>query len=764
MNSQRSFKKQIFLKTVIIILLCFFNNFRSVSQDNSHYTVQLNTIIESHPPGFRFVWNEDPDAEFYKIYKRENVASAWGNPIAILDSSATHFTDFDVEPGHAFEYGFFKTPSWISDTVQATPGSQLTFTIYDSWGDGICCGIGFGYYKVFMNDSLIVSGGDFGFSESTSFTIPGDYPPNTKVVIQVYFDNLPDETTWVLHNNSLGIAIASGGPYSEHHFTFIRAGIDCAAVEYRGKILLVIDNFLIPDLNDELDVLQTDLIGDGWKVNRLYVDRTDNVPAVKQSIIDEYNADTSIKSLFLIGHIPVPYSGEIAMDGHPDHLGAWPSDLYYADMDGTWTDMYVDNTEAFRPENHNVPGDGKFDQSFIPSDIELQIGRLDLSNLPAFNESEIELMEKYLSKNHQYRHGNFNVVHRGLIDENLSQTRHAVGWRNFAALVGAVNTSAEEYLPTLENESYLWSFGCGGSGYTSCGGVASTVDFATKHINTVFTLLFGSYFGDWNNPNNVLRSPLGADGMILANMWACVPHWYLHPMGLGETIGYCTKLTQNNGTEYIAFWGSRIVHTALMGDPTLRMHTVKPVSGLSIDTTILSTVYLSWLAPDDSINGYNIYRSDNLNGDFVKINEQVVIDNYFNDPVPLNGKNIYMVRAIKLQQSASGSYYNLSQGMIGSVHLSTVGINNGTLQNNNCIRIFPNPAKEFIYIKLSHLSSKYLTIEIADISGRIIMEKDIYVEQSTHVELINLHSYPNGIYRIHIVGENCCVAKLFSIQ
>ena len=44
------------------------------------------------------------------------------------------------------------------------------------------------------------------------------------------------------------------------------------------------------------------------------------------------------------GHVPVPYSGDIVPDGHmPDHVGAWPCDGFYGDMDGTWTDNAVND-------------------------------------------------------------------------------------------------------------------------------------------------------------------------------------------------------------------------------------------------------------------------------------------------------------------------------------------------------------------------------------------------------------------------------------
>ncbi|WP_025743800.1 fibronectin type III domain-containing protein [Aquimarina pacifica] len=46
-----------------------------------------------------------------------------------------------------------------------------TFTLYDSYGDGICCGYGNGSYTLSSNGTTLISGGVFGSSESTTFTI-----------------------------------------------------------------------------------------------------------------------------------------------------------------------------------------------------------------------------------------------------------------------------------------------------------------------------------------------------------------------------------------------------------------------------------------------------------------------------------------------------------------------------------------------------------------------------------------------------------------
>ena len=59
--------------------------------------------------------------------------------------------------------------SAVTATAALVPGAY-TFTIYDSYGDGICCTYGSGNYVV-QSDTLIASGGAFGSSESTSFCV-----------------------------------------------------------------------------------------------------------------------------------------------------------------------------------------------------------------------------------------------------------------------------------------------------------------------------------------------------------------------------------------------------------------------------------------------------------------------------------------------------------------------------------------------------------------------------------------------------------------
>ena len=449
---------------------------------------------------------------------------------------------------------------------------------------------------------------------------------------------------------------------------YVLAGIEVPATEYRGKLVLLVRNTHAAALSTELNRLQQDLIGDGWQVIRHDIADNQTPPQVRALIQADYQAaPTQVKALLLLGKVPVPYSGLMFPDGHTDHKGAWPADGYYGDMNDGWTDTQVNTTEASRAANHNVPGDGKFDQSQLPSNLELEVGRVDLSNLPAFAASEVELLRRYLNKDHQYRHKVFTVSERGLIDDVFATPKEGFannGWRNFSATVGAAQTSEADYFGTLRTQDYLWAFGGGGGTYTSAQGIGTTNDFASGPVKSVFNMLFGSYFGDWDSQNNFLRACIAAEGYTLTNCWAGRPNWHFHHMALGETVGYGARLSQNNGFgDYTSNSSARGVHMGLMGDPTLRLHPVRPATNLAIAAGLPA---LSWTASPEAGLGYHVYRAASLNAPFTRLTTTPLAATSFTDSAPLAGNNVYMVRAVRLQNSASGSYVNLSQGIFGT--------------------------------------------------------------------------------------------------
>ncbi len=452
-------------------------------------------------------------------------------------------------------------------------------------------------------------------------------------------------------------------------YGYINSGIEIPVVGNRGNLILIVDSTMIGPLSAELKRLMDDLEGDGWNVIRHDVLRTGTVNHVKSLIVADYNAAPSTtQAVFLFGHVPVPYSGIINPDGHPDHLGAWPADVYYADMNGTWTDVSVNNTSASRPENKNIPGDGKFDQSVIPTDVELQVGRVDLANLPTFTLTETQLLKNYLDKDHNYRKKVFTAQKLAVLSDNFGffsgEAFAASGYKNFGPLVGPSNVSSANYFTTMTGGNiYKWSYGCGGGTYTSAGGIGNTANFAAANLQGVFTMLFGSYFGDWDAVDNFLRAPL-AQGKILTNVWSGRPHWVFDHMGMGENIGYDARVTQNNSGTYFANYAARWVHVALMGDPTLRNDIVSPVSNV-VATRVGPNCNISWSASTQTnVLGYNIYMKNAVNTTYSLINSSLITGTTYTDNCLIYpGIYKYMVRAVVLEVSPSGTYFNQSEGL-----------------------------------------------------------------------------------------------------
>ena len=467
-------------------------------------------------------------------------------------------------------------------------------------------------------------------------------------------------------------------------YGYINTGINVPAIEYRGRLILIVDSTFSSSLTSEIKRLIADIEGDGWEVFRHDVLRSASVNHVKDIIVNEYRNDSlPTTAVFLLGHVPVPYSGFINPDGHPDHFGAWPADVFYGDMNGTWTDTQGPATSTASPaRTKNMPGDGKFDQSLVPGLVELQVGRVDLSRMSDFSASELQLMKNYLDKDHNYRKKIYVPLKRAVIDDNFgyfsSEAFAASGYKNFAPLVGYSNITAADYFTTMTGNSYQWSFGCGGGYYNSASGVGTTANFAAANLEGVFTLLFGSYFGDWDTTNSFLRAPL-AQGKMLTCIWSGRPHYQLHHMALGENIGYGVLLTENNVNGL--YYGSptnitgRWVHNALMGDPTLRNDIVAPVANV-VATRNGYNCNVSWSASTETtLVGYNVYRKNDSLKTYVRCNANPITGTTFVDSCMIySGIYTYMVRAIKLENTPSGTYYNLSEG-IADTALSVQNIN-----------------------------------------------------------------------------------------
>ena len=211
---------------------------------------------------------------------------------------------------------------------------------------------------------------------------------------------------------------------------FIYAGVDVpledgdSTIESPGTVILVIDETQIDamqpdDVIAEIDRLKQDLFAEGWDVEVIDdVNPSDTPESVRTKIKAKYDdPNINVTTVLLIGHIPVPMSGFSRPDNHAAR--AMPADVYYGDMDSTWT--FNENTVP-------TDGDGK--------PVELMVGRVDMRGLPNFQqyspglteaELETELLRRYLDKDHAFRTGQVAVERKALMRDQMAREDSSTG-------------------------------------------------------------------------------------------------------------------------------------------------------------------------------------------------------------------------------------------------------------------------------------------------------------------------------------------------
>lgn len=544
---------------------------------------------------------------------------------------------------------------------------------------------------------------------------------------------------------------------------YLYSGIEKEAQYNMNGILLIIDsNYAIP-LQSEIDRLENDLFNEGWNVEKIYLKRSLLAFQVKSEITTKMAlSGGNFDAIFIIGHITVPYSGDFKgagpppPDGHVEgsgnHTGAWAADVYYADKTGTWTDKTVTNTTGAQTRNHNKPNDGKFDQSTNPSTPDYQLGRVDMYDLPAFNKSDTLLLKQYLDRNHLWRTGQISTIKRGLIDNNFTSLNLAsTGWANLTAMVHADSVNIRDYRTSQMGDSYLWSFGCGAGSYSSCRNVIKTSEFAQDSLMNIYTILSGSYFGDWDSKNNLLRSAIANSSLV--SFWGGIPKWYIHTMGLGKNIGFGTKVSQGNTTEYFHgnFNGSaNRIHIALMGDPSLTLNYFKGPTQL-VASSSNSEVALTWKAAAGSTKGYFAYRFDTITNKFIQLNSSPIQTLSYTDKTNKYSGNIkYLVRAVNIETTPSGTYQNLGSGTNTSVNFiyeNATSISESVLQNT--FQVYPNPGQNRFTLTFSNDREDQIGIRIFDSAGKIHHEENVVTRVGLNKHQLNL-DLTSGMYWLSI--------------
>lgn len=437
---------------------------------------------------------------------------------------------------------------------------------------------------------------------------------------------------------------------------YILAGSKIPLVDNRGKLVLIVERTHAAALAGELAWFIQDLVSEGWEVIRRDVSKTLSPESVKALIKAHYDSDpANVRTVILFGAVPVRMSGPINYDGHGSVMVA--ADGFYGDMSGDWSGS----------------------PSIYKSDLSISVGRIDFSEMTNFKNksparSELDLLRSYLNRNHAFRTGQTRFQNRAVIADNFQDRPFSgVAWRMFPTCVPKIDEVASGLVGHLASNDYLMAYACGGGSHISCVGFGDSDELSLKNIRCPFVFLLGSYFGNWATESGLMKSAL-ASGALAVRLGGN-PNFFGHRMGLGGTIGESHLLSANNGTVYATgnveegiyspvSGSGRGVHQALIGDPTLTFVPVAPVT--NFDGLIIpgQWLHLTW-TPNHDAEGSHVYRSGDPNGPFTRLSSELVVGNIFTVADHFKGLT-YMVRAVKLVETPSGSYYAASCGVMWS--------------------------------------------------------------------------------------------------
>ena len=536
--------------------------------------------------------------------------------------------------------------------------------------------------------------------------------------------------------------------------------------EYKGQMILLVSEDIPFNISDKYMRLKKEITADGWYINELVVPRATSwdsgaeVVDIKNQITIIYeNAPTQDKpkTLFILGHVPLPRCGStdvVAPDEHNENKGARGCDAYYADIDGVFTDIASYNPGGLATSLAvNIPGDYKWDQDFIPSDLEMAFGRIDFADILELQASELTLIENYLDRLSNYRNvsagadmGDKSAFYYGYDNSNDGTYRSLVN-------ISKSNAVYQNYAGPNHNQ---WVRDNGPFKiYMQNLLVPSMDDWENHGMDATVFSSDQSYWGFGDVPQSGgiysrIRALLGVDSKCLVTLWTTTGINIFHQSCTGLPIGQAMKeiMNHNSSNQYLEkppqaydteSWWNR-THFAFYGDPTLTLYQIAPPRDPSI---VISQegVLVEWTASDDAeVIGYHVYESNEELGTYLRISDSVVLSDRYVIPNYQEGK-WYMVKAVKLLESGCGKFMHASMGTsIESIFIVDVS----DLAIDTTVILAPNPASSSFLIQ----SPKTIaSVEVFTAQGTALLQN----ENINDVKFsIDCNNWVDGIYLVQV--------------
>jgi hypothetical protein len=279
------------------------------------------------------------------------------------------------------------------------------------------------------------------------------------------------------------------------------------------RIAVVVEDGLYPSIKTKLQRLIAGLQAEGWTVllNRFGAGTPQNLRSYFRTRSREITKG-GLAGALLIGDIPyVIYELNQTWDGTYYEYEDFPCDLFYMDVDGSWSDAKTDGVVQ--------PGNGKYDTRSGDIGLEIWVGRMRTANLSCLG-AEAAVLNNYFEKDLAYRAGKLVTAPAALVynDDDWGgmatgdQTNMKKILSNAPAVGDAEATTAADYktrrlpanLEFIATRSHGWP---GGHGYyrNSKADFESVVcgDYQTINPKALFYSFFVCSGCDFAVPDNL---------------------------------------------------------------------------------------------------------------------------------------------------------------------------------------------------------------------------------------------------------------------
>jgi len=141
----------------------------NIDEDEANNEIIVNTNrVDAHADNYLTLelrTDPYPRETYWEVRNGSDKVLYWGGNRAVL--------------GFSDDGGAYTNGNYVYNELIPVPADDCySFRIYDSYGDGICCVEGNGYYKLKLQDGTVVAeGGEFATEDSSPFDITGSSTP-----------------------------------------------------------------------------------------------------------------------------------------------------------------------------------------------------------------------------------------------------------------------------------------------------------------------------------------------------------------------------------------------------------------------------------------------------------------------------------------------------------------------------------------------------------------------------------------------------------